>query len=175
MHLFSSFNSNGGNMKKENIWLIISIILVVFWMILVFKLSGEISEVSGNRSGGVISNIIKIFNKDISDDELYHLTEKLQPIIRKVAHFLLYSLGGFLIYNLINIILKKYSYIKNITISVLLGAVYAITDEVHQLFVPGRSCEIRDVCIDTLGIIFGVFIYYAIIKIIKVIKCKFIV
>lgn len=164
IYSYAPFLFKGDMMKKENIWLIISILLVIIWMVSVFKLSGEVSEVSGNRSGGVISSIIKMFNSDISEEKLDNLTKELQPIIRKIAHFLLYSLGGFLIYNLIYIILRKYGYIKNIVISILCGVFYAITDEIHQLFVPGRSGEIRDVFIDTLGVIFGTLMYYLIIS-----------
>ena len=94
-------------MKKENIWLIISILLVIIWMVSVFKLSGEVSEVSGNRSGGIISSIIRFFNNDISEDKLEKLTESLQPFVRKCAHFCLYAIGGFLIYNLVNMQLDK--------------------------------------------------------------------
>lgn len=152
-------------MKKENIWLIISIILVVFWMVLVFKLSGEISEVSGKRSGSVIESIIMFFNKNISETKLQTLIEYLQPLVRKIAHFLLYMLGGFLIYNLINFALKNFSRAKCLLISVLVGSFYAITDEIHQLFVPGRSGELRDVIIDSLGVILGIFIYYLLFNI----------
>ena len=43
-------------------------------------------------------------------------------------------------------------------ISWLCGTLYAMTDEFHQLFVPGRSGEIRDVCLDSAGVLVGVFI-----------------
>ena len=155
-------------MKKENIWLVISILLVIIWMVSVFKLSSEVSEVSGNRSGGFISSIIRFFYNDISEDNLEKLTESLQPFVRKCAHFCLYAIGGFLIYNLVNCIFKKYnknySYIKCILTSTCIGVIYAITDEIHQLFVSGRSGEVRDVFIDSCGIILGVAMCYIIIK-----------
>lgn len=40
----------------------------------------------------------------------------------------------------------------------ILGTLYACTDEFHQLFVEGRSCEFRDVCIDSAGVAAGVLI-----------------
>jgi len=43
-------------------------------------------------------------------------------------------------------------------ISWALTTLYAASDEFHQLFVPGRSGEIRDVCIDSVGAIAGVLI-----------------
>lgn len=43
-------------------------------------------------------------------------------------------------------------------ISWAFGTLYAVTDEFHQMFVPGRSCEIRDMCIDSCGVATGVLI-----------------
>ena len=40
----------------------------------------------------------------------------------------------------------------------LIGTVYAVTDEFHQSFVPGRSCELRDVMIDSCGVLTGVLL-----------------
>lgn len=39
------------------------------------------------------------------------------------------------------------------------GTAYAATDEFHQLFVPGRSCQFRDVCIDSAGILTGIVLF----------------
>ena len=51
--------------------------------------------------------------------------------------------------------------------SVCYAFLYACTDEFHQRYVPGRSGEFRDVCIDTCGAIVGVLIIYVIVNIIK--------
>ena len=45
-----------------------------------------------------------------------------------------------------------------------IGTAYAVTDEIHQLFVPGRSCEFRDICIDAAGVLAGVLIASAVLK-----------
>ena len=39
------------------------------------------------------------------------------------------------------------------------GTAYAASDELHQLFVPGRSCQFRDVCIDSAGVLAGVLVF----------------
>ncbi|MBB1503242.1 VanZ family protein, partial [Candidatus Saccharibacteria bacterium] len=62
--------------------------------------------------------------------------------------------------------LIKYS----LFMSILLSFLYACTDEIHQIFVPGRSAQFRDVLIDTLGASFGTLIAYLIIKLITKIK-----
>ena len=45
--------------------------------------------------------------------------------------------------------------------------IYAITDEVHQSFVPERDCMVRDMCIDGLGAFMGVVFYICIVAIVK--------
>ena len=57
-----------------------------------------------------------------------------------------------------------------LAISILLSFLYAITDEIHQIFVPGRSAQFRDVLIDTLGASFGATITYLTIKLFIKIK-----
>ena len=50
---------------------------------------------------------------------------------------------------------------------------YAVFDEIHQMFIPGRTGMIQDIGIDTLGAFFGILIVISIIKIYKTTKlCK---
>ena len=60
--------------------------------------------------------------------------------------------------------------IKNIIrigISFSLGLIYAISDEIHQSFIPGRSAQVTDVLIDTSGVIFGIVLVLLIYTLIK--------
>jgi hypothetical protein len=59
-----------------------------------------------------------------------------------------------------------------LTMSILFSFLYACTDELHQIFVPGRSAQFRDVLIDTLGASFGIAITYLTIKFFKKIKTR---
>ena len=52
------------------------------------------------------------------------------------------------------------------------GILYAITDEVHQLYIPGRSGKWQDVCIDSIGVLLGIFVLLLIVEIIYKIKQK---
>ena len=56
-------------------------------------------------------------------------------------------------------------YFKNILIALLASILYAVTDEIHQLFVLGRAGQLIDVFIDTTGSIVGVFIFNVLHKI----------
>ena len=57
-----------------------------------------------------------------------------------------------------------------LTMSILFSFLYACTDEIHQIFVPGRSAQFRDILIDTLGASFGATITYLAIKLFAKIK-----
>lgn len=80
-------------------------------------------------------------------------------VIRKTAHMTLYAILAFC---------GACSQIKPSFKKVLLFcACYACTDEFHQLFIPGRSGEIRDVCIDCLGACIGFLLFTGIKKTVK--------
>lgn len=51
---------------------------------------------------------------------------------------------------------------KTVSLSIISSLTYATTDEIHQLFVAGRSCELRDVIIDTIASGLGIAIFFLI-------------
>lgn len=70
--------------------------------------------------------------------------------VKKTAHFIEYSiLTGLYIFALG--LTTNWSWKKIVLLSCLFSIVYAISDEFHQSFVPGREPKIRDVFIDGLG------------------------
>ena len=142
----------------------VSWILVILWMITVFCFSSQVGDESKATSGNTIRRIVLFFNSNISVYKLEEIVESLQPFTRKLAHFTIYTIGGFILYNLNN----KYdnSQKRKIAFSFLLGLMYAITDEIHQFFVPGRSCRIFDVFVDGCGVITGILLYISMLKII---------
>ena len=128
-------------MKKK-----ISILLVILWMVFIFVMSSFSSTESSNQSNFIVNIIVSIFN--IDNVNLVTL------IVRKLAHFGEYFILGVLMSSALN------THSKNIFIGIALCFIYAITDEIHQLFIPGRSGQILDVCIDTLGSITSIIIFY---------------
>ena len=80
-------------------------------------------------------------------------------ILRKIAHFVEYFILVFLLFRAFKGSLNAgtfNSYIYSSTLS--LG--FAVSDEIHQLFVPGRTGCVRDVLIDAAGILS----FYAFLK-----------
>lgn len=118
---------------------IIFIVLIIIWMATIFKFSSEKSEVSSNTSGKTIRAILNVFpwSSSLSIEEKEHLVETLQPIVRKLAHFSVYTLGGILIMCLAKTF--DISDKKRIIYSLIFGILYAVSDEIHQYFVPRKK------------------------------------
>ena len=57
-----------------------------------------------------------------------------------------------------------------LAMSIFLSFLYAITDEIHQIFVPGRSAQFRDILIDTLGASFGCLLIHALLTLFTKLK-----
>lgn len=129
-------------------------------MCIVFKFSSQPSTESSQLSGGITKAILNFFN--ILEGKTLEQQSAIETVIRKLAHFSIYALGGILI--LLHVNLYKITSNQKVIISQIIGTTYAITDEIHQLFVPGRSGEIRDVCLDSLGVITGIIIILIILK-----------
>lgn len=89
----------------------------------------------------------------------------LTTLVRKSAHIFLYFVLGILIFNVLRG--YKLSTAKLFGYSILFAGLYAVSDEIHQSFVPGRSAEVRDVVIDTIGAALGVFVFWGILEIIN--------
>ncbi len=131
----------------------INIILLLLWIILIFGFSQDSGDVSSVKSDGIANVIINIVS-DITGKNLD--IDICTFIIRKIAHFTEYMILGLLVINVI----KDYKIIdtKVLIISILLCFIYACSDEIHQLFVAGRSGNVLDVIIDTIGSICGILL-----------------
>ena len=143
-------------MSKEKYKQIISLILIIIWMIIVFMFSNQNGEESQKTSNTVTKVIVRIltFNQNITEEQELKSIENLDFIIRKLAHYSIYLLGGILIWGYINTFDIA---IKNkIIISIIIGVAYAAFDELHQYFIANRSANIIDVSIDSIGVITGV-------------------
>ena len=126
-------------MKKKKI---ISIVLVVIWMILIFVMSSFGSTQSDSQSNFIVDILINIFNIDNVD--------VLSYIVRKLAHFTEYFILGILVCNMFRYYDKKYYF------AIIVCILYAVSDEAHQAFVPGRSCQVYDMLIDSFGSLSGI-------------------
>lgn len=136
----------------------ISFIVLILWMIVIFSFSSADANKSTGTSDKVITTMIeikdKITNNETPNNEKEIIVKNSSFYIRKIAHITEYLILGFLMFNL----LKQYS-VTNIYYAIGLSILYSCTDEFHQLFINGRSGSIRDVLIDSIGILIGTYLY----------------
>ena len=131
----------------QKVYFIISLIIVLSLFILIFYLSHQNAEESTETSGWFTNLLNFIFP--------FELTENF---VRTMAHFSEFACLSFFMNNLF--VSKKEKLMP--VISCILSFAYAIIDEIHQIFVPGRACQFSDMMVDLAGIISG-FIVYAVI------------
>ena len=138
--------------RSQNIHKAISVILLGAVMITIFCLSHQDSTDSAEVSGSVVSWLYELLKIDLPDGT-----------VRTIAHGCEYAALGFLMLNALRSFKQNFSPI----LSVLLSFFYAVTDEIHQLFVPGRAFQLVDLAVDLTGIILGTAAFIILVKIIK--------
>ena len=143
---------------NKNIIRAILIILLIATFVRIFAFSSQDGEKSSSVmrkvTTAVTQNVKKIQDMDSKEREL--TLNKIEHVIRKIAHFSIYTLVGILMMALMSTydISKR----KQIIVSILVGMMYASSDEIHQYFVPDRTALFTDVLIDTAGVCLGVLI-----------------
>lgn len=144
-------------MKNIKIVRVIFFLLVVAIFIVIFCFSNENGKTSGNTSRGVMKTIIDHYpqTKHLDEKQKEKIVEDAQPVIRKLAHFGVYTLAGI---NLMGFwaTFRHMKKTQTIALAFGCGVFYAITDELHQLFSAGRTARIFDVGVDSLGVLFGI-------------------
>ena len=159
-------------------------VFIVLWMWFIFHMSAQPGDVSGEISGGVSHLFMKVWNavffQGWNEAEVLQMAEIWDYPIRKLAHMTEFGILAMLVYcgagrrqeidagfGIVSQISGKIKewfpthtrYIATWTFTVL----YAATDEIHQLFVPNRSGNGFDVCVDAtgaflaLGVLWGIF------------------
>ena len=160
--------------SKLRIHAIVTVIIMIF----IFVQSALPADLSQQESGMLVSFLCKFLRID---------PEMLSFAVRKCAHFAEYTLLGW------SIALTTADYLERrreegrgvpsgarqgvsneaqlaaatkagLIAPWLIGTAYAVTDEIHQSFVPGRSCEIRDIVIDSCGVLVGALIVAKLVR-----------
>ena len=138
-------------------------ILTIIIMIVIFLLSSkpgtESREDSNFFSLRLVSKVTKDYD-DLAEWQQFRAEENLDELIRKLAHVAEFAGLAFFIRLTLESWFgpsRKTPKSKKLTLQALLGGfIYACSDEIHQIFVPGRSASLRDILIDTSGVILGV-------------------
>ncbi len=144
---------------------IVKLILIILCMLFIFSLSSDNGEVSEKKSDSLIVKVTEtILHRKLTVEEKEKYIEKTVVFVRKSAHFTMYFILGLLVISF----LKEFGLSrKSIIISIIVVLLYAVSDEIHQTFIPGRSGEVLDVLIDTIGGSLSTLLYYLIYRRIK--------
>jgi VanZ family protein len=135
---------------------------VVLCMSVIFFFSSQNKEQSDKSSKTIAKAVKTVVEKVLSSDaETKPDINTIDSAARKLAHFSLFVLLGFAV------IWAADLYFNNLfllLISLSICIIYAVFDETHQHFVPGRAFQVSDILTDVLGSLIAVSYYYLIKK-----------
>lgn len=145
-------------MPKRRGLLILSIGVTLAVAGLIIWFSGQSAADSDSLSHGLARRLMELFSVEISAQEL----RRLNHFLRKLAHFTLYFILGCGLAGITSHKLRRMP--AAVCVSILLGAAFAVSDELHQVFSEGRGPSVQDVLLDTCGVaagslFFALFLY----------------
>ncbi len=146
-------------MKKFFLWL-----AVIGIAAMIFSFSHQPIEESFETSDSFIDVVLENVSegyREMPEEEQKTLLEEIRVFVRKAAHYTEFFLLGAALYALCREYEKKHSF----WIALGCGIGYAVTDELHQMFTAGRSPTVKDVGIDSAGVLSGVLLLMWIMKI----------
>lgn len=138
----------------------IHLLLPLLWMAVIFMLSHQSASISSGQSGVFV-------------EQLHHIAPSVDQqlltfLVRKGAHIFAYFVLGILTFNALRRInLSRFKFNRPAVLSIIVCALYAASDEFHQLFISGRSGEIRDIMIDSCAAMAGVFVVSIFVRILQ--------
>ncbi len=141
---------------KRKINIAVSWIFVIICMGIIFSLSAQNGEESTELSGSFVTAFLEWLGLNVNE-----------AILRNCAHCLEFMGLALLLCNAICVTFKT----KLFPVIAFAGTVfYAVTDEIHQIFVPERAFQLSDILIDGIGAIIGVIAYIIIYRIYLIFK-----
>jgi VanZ family protein len=160
---------------RKRVWIslfvtlaVILAVAVLINMAIIFYFSEENKEESGNRSTGVVEWLMHFLHPDYDSldwNTQMDIMKSTHHLVRKLAHFAEFALLGFLSSGLVAYLNRRKHWFKlwlEWLIPIAFGLLYAISDEVHQIF-SDRGASAKDVLIDFAGVLAGVLFMRAIL------------
>ncbi|MDD3173313.1 MAG: VanZ family protein [Herbinix sp.] len=137
----------------------------VIIMIIIFCFSSKPADNSNESSMTVANEIITIYenvtNIQYQEAKRAEIAGSINHFVRKGAHFCEYALMAAAI--AFHFYVRKRQGKFLFLMPIILSCLYAITDEFHQTFIPGRAGLVKDVLLDTSGAATGVFLFMVVI------------
>lgn len=147
-------------------------VLAIVWMCIIFAFSAQTKEESGAVSETftyhMVSSTRTFFHLDMSDARVKEIADAIEGFVRKAAHMTEYGILSVLLFIWLG--QWEMSFLRRGGTAFGAAAVYAATDEIHQLFVPGRAGKFSDVCIDSAGAILGIVVFVLLFNMVRTIR-----
>ncbi|SMP57299.1 VanZ family protein [Anoxynatronum buryatiense] len=155
---------------------VISWVFVIGWMALIFHLSAQPAVDSNELSTGITQRLMAVLQQAFPRLMEGLEVSRLNRFVRKSGHFFAYLILGLLVSNALGHSGQQYTGRNESTrhplnrrnhlplgkplVALLICFLYAVSDEVHQLYVPGRGGQVSDVLLDTAGASIGILCYW---------------
>ena len=143
-------------------------VLMFSWMAFIFYMSAQPGEVSSDFSGSVSHVFMKIWNvvffQGWNEAQVLQMAELWDYPIRKLAHMTEFGILAVLVFQM----LGQYQRVhRRYILAWAVTVIYAATDEIHQLFVPQRSGNGFDVCVDATGAFLALLVIWGVTRMIQ--------
>ncbi|GBG11265.1 VanZ family protein [Paenibacillus agaridevorans] len=128
---------------------------VLVWMAVIIGFSNQQASDSNALSSGLsdaIATTIRVMLPGLELD-----AGELNRVVRKLAHGLIYLVLGMLVLGTLTKLGVRGG--RGVAITLLVCVLFAVSDELHQLFVSGRSGQASDVIIDSIGASIGILLF----------------
>ncbi|PUU87217.1 VanZ family protein [Halanaerobium sp.] len=133
---------------------ILSWAAVFIWLLVIYNFSAQSAKESSRLSAGLSKVIYRVLTERAG---LKVQLSSFHSFLRQGAHFFIFFVLALFLLNAFRV--SGYEFEKAITYTLLISLAYAGLDEIHQIYVPGRTAELKDIFVDGLGIISGIGVY----------------
>ncbi len=150
---------------------ILLLVFALLWMFVIFYLSGQsvkdstsLSQFFCHAPARFLASadwLNAYFGVPHSKAYDYWLT-RVDGVVRKAAHFTEYAVLAMFLYGTLRMLKSKMPFLnrKCGVVAFILCFLFAVQDEWHQMFVPGRGPGVRDVFIDSCGAVSGIMLLW---------------
>lgn len=132
-------------------------------MLAIYLLSAQPASYSNANSKGIVKCVVdttvKVTKAQITEPEKRKLIDRINSTAREYMHGVVFLVLGLLAQNAVLENRRRKS-LKALALALAICVIYAVTDECHQLFVPGRSFQTSDLAMDSIGSMIGSGLVY---------------
>lgn len=158
--------TESGRVRK---WRNLAGLLALVWMCVIFAFSAQTDEESSVVSEGLSYQMVDsagfFLHLHLGEEQLEKIALSIENAVRKGAHMTEYAILAILIFLWIG--RWEMTVLRRSGLSITAAALYACSDEFHQLFVAGRAGCVRDVLIDSAGAVLGLALFLCFGRVIK--------